>query len=227
MNTLDAVKDQFTTASADVGVLMVLANLLAAAILAFLLRLLYIRCGSSLSNRRTFGNNFVLLACTTTLIITVVKSSLALSLGLVGALSIVRFRSAIKEPEELAYLFLTIAIGLGMGADQLPITIASFVLIAILIFLGARNRAATQDQNLYLTVSGSTSQGIELSQIVDVLTANCGALNLRRFDLHDDTLDAAFMVEFDDFSQFDSTQKALRGLSGGLDISFSEYRGTL
>ena len=52
-----------------------------------------------------------------------VKSSLALSLGLVGALSIVRFRAAIKEPEELIYLFLTIAAGLGTGAGQIKITI--------------------------------------------------------------------------------------------------------
>ena len=51
------------------------------------------------------------------LIIFVVKSSLALSLGLVGALSIVRFRSAIKEPEELTFLFLNIALGIGFGAN--------------------------------------------------------------------------------------------------------------
>ena len=52
------------------------------------------------------------------IIITIVKSSLALSLGLVGALSIVRFRTAIKDPEELSFLFISIAIGLGMGANQ-------------------------------------------------------------------------------------------------------------
>ena len=55
---------------------------------------------------------------TTLLVIAVVKSSLALSLGLVGALSIVRFRTPIKEPEELAYIFLAIALGLCLGADQ-------------------------------------------------------------------------------------------------------------
>ena len=68
---------------------------------------------------------------TTMLIITIVKSSLALSLGLVGALSVVRFRTAIKEPEELSYLFFTIAIGLGFGANQTLITVIGFVLIAI------------------------------------------------------------------------------------------------
>jgi hypothetical protein len=60
----------------------------------------------------------MMITMTTMLIITIVKASLALSLGLVGALSIVRFRAAIKEPEELAYLFLAIAIGLDFGAGQ-------------------------------------------------------------------------------------------------------------
>ena len=61
------------------------------------------------------------------------KSSLALSLGLVGALSIVRFRAAIKEPEELVYLFLIIAIGLGCGANQLIITTIGIIFALVLI----------------------------------------------------------------------------------------------
>jgi len=74
-----------------------------------------------------------LIGLTVFMVITVVKSSLALSLGLVGALSIVRFRTPIKEPEELGYLFLTIAIGLGLGAGFEMITI--FVTTAILLYL--------------------------------------------------------------------------------------------
>ncbi len=68
----------------------------------------------------------------------IVKSSLALSLGLVGALSIVRFRAAIKEPEELVYLFLIIAVGLGCGANQLIITTIGilFSLIIIMLYSG-------------------------------------------------------------------------------------------
>jgi hypothetical protein len=60
----------------------------------------------------------MMITMTTMLIITIVKASLALSLGLVGALSILRFRAAIKEPKELAYWFLAIAIGLDFGARQ-------------------------------------------------------------------------------------------------------------
>jgi hypothetical protein len=71
------------------------------------------RFGSTLSNRSEFALVFPFIVLTTTLIITVVKTSLALSLGLVGALSIVCFRTPIKEPEELAYLCLAIAIPSG------------------------------------------------------------------------------------------------------------------
>ena len=72
------------------------------------------------------------------IVIMIVKSSLALSLGLVGALSIVRFRAAIKEPEELVYLFLIIAIGLGCGANQLLIITTGifFSLIIIMLYSG-------------------------------------------------------------------------------------------
>ena len=68
--------------------------------------------------RRDLGLVLPVICLTTLVVISVVKSSLALSLGLVGALSIVRFRTPIKEPEELAYIFLAIAIGLALGADQ-------------------------------------------------------------------------------------------------------------
>tara|TARA_B100000989_G_scaffold274917_1_gene234062 strand:+ start:312 stop:1022 length:711 start_codon:yes stop_codon:yes gene_type:complete len=110
-------------------------SLVFAAILSFFVQLFYIRYSSTLSNRKEFSKNFVILGVTTCIVIMIVKSSLALSLGLVGALSIVRFRAAIKEPEELVYLFLIIAIGLGCGANQLIITLVGIVFALILIVL--------------------------------------------------------------------------------------------
>jgi hypothetical protein len=100
-------------------------SLALSAALGVMLGQVYIHFGQSLANRRLFASNFLLVAVATTLIITIVKSSLALSLGLVGALSIVRFRAAIKEPEELAYLFLAISVGLGLGAGQALLTLVA------------------------------------------------------------------------------------------------------
>ena len=118
-------------------------SLICAAILSFLVQLFYIRYSSTLSNRKEFSKNFVILGVTTCIVIMIVKSSLALSLGLVGALSIVRFRAAIKEPEELVYLFLIIAIGLGCGANQLIITSVGifFSLFIIMIYSGYLRRS--------------------------------------------------------------------------------------
>ncbi len=113
-------------------------SLLCATLLSFFVQLFYIKYSSSLSNKKEFSKNFVVLGVTTTIVIMIVKSSLALSLGLVGALSIVRFRAAIKEPEELVYLFLIIAIGLGCGANQLVIITTGifFALIVIVFYSG-------------------------------------------------------------------------------------------
>ena len=109
-------------------------GLLISALLSFVIQIVYIYFSNSYSNKYDFSKNFVVLSLATTLVITIVKSSLALSLGLVGALSIVRFRAAIKDPEELVYLFLVIASGLGCGAGQIKITVTG-VLFAILIIV--------------------------------------------------------------------------------------------
>ena len=91
--------------------------------LATIIKFTYMKVSRSLNDKEHFSEIFVPLAIITTLVITVVKFSLALSLGLVGALSIVRFRAAIKEPEELVYLFFVIGVGLAMGANQFLVAI--------------------------------------------------------------------------------------------------------
>lgn len=214
-------------ASAPVEVLDFLINLSLAALLGWLLGLVYARCGSSLSNRRTFASNFVLLAMTTMLIITVVKSSLALSLGLVGALSIVRFRAAIKEPEELAYLFLCIAIGLGMGADQRWITLVAFAVITAVIFLRRSTQGARKNRDFCLVVTSTGPQRVQLPQVVSVLEQHSRALDLKRYDDGSDTLEASFLVEFDDLDALERSKAALREHDPALGISFVDNKGIL
>src|SRR5262245_39441190 len=97
---------------------LVLLRLAIGVVLSLALRAHYVHFGATIANRRKLAMEFPLLTMTTALIITIVKSSLALSLGLVGALSIVRFRTPVKEPEELIHLFLAVAIGLGVGAGH-------------------------------------------------------------------------------------------------------------
>jgi len=225
MNKLQTFQEFLATQSGQIPVLGFVINMFLAAILAFVLRRLYISCGSSLSNRKVFANNFVLIAMTTTLIITVVKSSLALSLGLVGALSIVRFRAAIKEPEELAYLFLAVAIGLGFGADQKLITIAAFIIMCGIVAAVRHRRTADDTQNLYLTVTTNDPAKLPLEKIVSTLKDNCSGVNMKRFDEAGNVLDASFFVEFDSFGRLEAAKKALRSISKDVKITFMDNRG--
>lgn len=225
MNTFEPFRELFTTSSTEVSVFGFVVNLILAALLAVALGQVYVRFGRSLSNRRVFAANFVALTMTTMFIITVVKSSLALSLGLVGALSIVRFRAAIKEPEELAFLFLAIAIGLGLGADQRVLTLAAFALIALAIALRGRARKASDGENLLLTVSSDAPDKVSLDQIVGVLKDHCRAVKMKRLDESGHVLEASFLVEFDDFESLQSTSRRMRELSDSLTVTFLDNRG--
>ena len=131
-------------------------HLLVTLVLSLLVKIVYTKFSTTISNKKEFSKNFVILGLTTCIVITIVKSSLALSLGLVGALSIVRFRAAIKEPEELAYLFLIIAIGLGAGAGQIIIiTIGTIASLTVIVFLYSLNTKEKNkiNENLHFTIS--------------------------------------------------------------------------
>ncbi len=119
---------------------------------ALILKWTYERKSNSLSSKFQFSNIFPILSLVTFLVILIVKSSLALSLGLVGALSIVRFRTPIKEPEDLLYLFLSISIGIGFGALQIIVTTFIFLSIIIVIWLviGRKNGKLSNDYNLII-----------------------------------------------------------------------------
>ena len=125
----------FLNSSIDINIGNFIVAILLSLILAYLIKFTYIKVSTSLNDKEHFSEIFVPLAIITTLVITVIKFSLALSLGLVGALSIVRFRAAIKEPEELVYLFFIIGIGLANGANQFLVSIlATIITISILYF---------------------------------------------------------------------------------------------
>ena len=160
----------------------VIISLVVASILSFIVQLFYMKFSTSLSNRLDFSKNFVILGVSTTIVITIVKSSLALSLGLVGALSIVRFRAAIKEPEELVFLFLIISIGLGCGAGQIKIITFSTIFSLILIFiyhLYYKNKKikVTEILNLALSKNSPVNEK-EINEIVDFIKENCTTVDL-------------------------------------------------
>jgi len=216
------------TAGFDIWqVINFLFALVICAILAYILSKVYVKYGNSLSNRKAFSRNFIVLATTTMFIIMVVKSSLALSLGLVGALSIVRFRAAIKEPEELTYLFLNIAIGLGCGAGQVLITLLSFIAIISFIiiskgrFFVKKDTAPTTEMTMYILIV-SENKTIKLSQIINILSANSNTVKLKRSDEANGRTEASFFIDFDELCHFEKMREELLKLDENMKITFMD-----
>jgi hypothetical protein len=96
--------------------------------------IVYNKYGKSISNKKTFSSFFIMFSVSIFLIFSIIKSSIVLSLGLVGALSVVRFRNAIKDTEQIMYLLLLISISISLAANQyLFVTISLVVLIIIIL----------------------------------------------------------------------------------------------
>jgi hypothetical protein len=200
-------------------------NLLLAVITSFILSRVYIYWGGSLSNRRKFAANFMLVTITTTFIILVVRSSVALSLGLVGALSIVRFRNAIKDPEELAYLFLAIGLGIGLGDNQRTVTLITLAVVIVVLGLAHLLRQTQADVNLHLAVSSHGSEKISLQQVMDVVAQHAAKLRLLRYDETPEAIEMSFVVEFRHISGLNRARDALQALSPSLQVSFLDNKG--
>ncbi len=185
--------DNFNFAATATGLVIAL-------VLGHILAWHYIRYAAVLSNKRKFARMFVFVACTTLLMITVVKTSLALSLGLVGAMSIIRFRTPIKEPEELAYLFLAIAIGVGLGANQaLPTTLVFCVLLVYLAFRSNTGKSIDVQTVLQVTIpiASDNSGGDEFRTLLPALESSCSRVELRRVDRYGQELHASLTVEIE------------------------------
>lgn len=226
MAGIGAIEQFLATQPLEVNISSIILSMAVAVILSYTLAKLYVKYGTALSNRKKFADNFILLAITTTLVISIVKSSLALSLGLVGALSIVRFRAAIKEPEELVFLFLVIAIGLGLGANQILLTVVSFVFIALVILARHATHRKEAHQNLYLNISGQTKKGMTLANIKDILKKHCKAVHLRRFDHNsNDELDASFLIDIDSFDELEKIRNELKKLSKSINVTYLDKIG--
>ena len=102
----------------------------------------------------SFGVTLVALSMITTLVILAVTSNVVLSLGMVGALSIVRFRAAIKEPLDIAFLFWAIAVGIVLAAGMIPLAVFGSVIIGLIILIFANRKTHTNPYIVVLQCSG-------------------------------------------------------------------------
>jgi hypothetical protein len=193
-----------------------------AGFLGMYIRALYRRFGLAVSNRDAFSSNFALLTTATVLIIFVVKSSLALSLGLVGALSIVRFRAAIKEPEEIVFLFFCIALGLALGAEYYELALGGAGIFTAFVLLRHRSAEKAAPPSMLLTVTGPHAELFDGD--VDRITATVGevveAFTVQRLEVDEGHVQFRAVVAPDSQEQIGAMVASLRSRLPACRVSY-------
>lgn len=113
----------------------------------------------------SFGLSLMAMSMITTLVILAVTSNIVLSLGMVGALSIVRFRTAIKEPMDIAFLFWAIAAGIVLGAGLIPLAVFGSVFVGVIILVFANRKTSDRPYIMILTCKNKAAETAALGQI--------------------------------------------------------------
>ena len=166
----------------------------------------------------------ILLCVLIAMVSLVIGDSVARAFSLVGALSIVRFRTPVKEPEELAYLFLAITVGLGMGAGLRVVTVVATALIVGLVTLVQWRARRTSTRNLFLNLGVEVPDGEPtahaLRPLHEILRRHCRQVDLRRMDAERERLELTFFVDVPHV-------QALDGLANELEQHYPTIRVTL
>lgn len=137
----------------DMGLAMVLAFGI-----GLFIFLIYKKTFSGVMYSSSFGVTLVALTMITTLVILAVTSNIVLSLGMVGALSIVRFRTAIKEPLDIAFLFWAIAEGIVLAAGMIPLAVFGGVLIGVILLVFVNKKSHVNPYIVVLSCTGKESE---------------------------------------------------------------------
>lgn len=219
----DIFKSSFLTNVNAVSVLdMALALVLAFGVGVFIF-FIYKKTYAGVMYSSSFGVTLVALAMITTLVILAVTSNIVLSLGMVGALSIVRFRTAIKEPLDIAFLFWAIAAGIVLAAGLIPLAVFGSVFIGLIILIFANRKDMTRPFIVVIDCDGHNSETRAL-KLLKQRTVRC-AVKSKTAREGAVELNAEVRLK-DGNTDFVNELAALEGVSSAVLVSYNgDYMG--
>ena len=223
MTFQDIFKSDFLENIGSISMTDMILSLTLAFLLGLFIFFIYRKSYSGVMYSDSFGVTLVALSLITTLLIMTVVSNVVLSLGMVGALSIVRFRTAIKEPMDIAFLFWSIAVGIVLAAGLIPLAVFGSIFIGAVLFVFSRKK--TVDSPYILIVS---CENAEAEKRVRVFTGS----QVRRMNLKSKSIEAG-CIELNyevrlkrDDSSFVNELDAMRGVSRVTLVSYNgDYMG--
>lgn len=154
----DIFKSSFLENITSVSILDMLLALVLAFGIGMFIFLVYKKTYQGVMYSSSFGTTLIALTMITTVVILAVTSNVVLSLGMVGALSIVRFRTAIKEPLDIAFLFWSIAVGIVLAAGMVPLAVVGSVFIGIILLVFVNKKSYSNPYIVVLSCTDSTAE---------------------------------------------------------------------
>ena len=172
MSFNDIFKSNFLENVTSVSILDMAIALVLAFGLGLFIFLVYKKTYSGVMYSASFGTTLVALTMITTVVILAVTSNVVLSLGMVGALSIVRFRTAIKEPLDIAFLFWSIAVGIVLAAGMIPLAVVGSVIIGVILLVFVNRKAHKNPYIVVIRCDGHDSE-TKAKAFLDSKTERC------------------------------------------------------
>ena len=172
MNFNDIFKSSFLNNITSVSLLDMAIALALAFGLGLFIFLIYKKTFSGVMYSSGFGVTLVALTMITTVVILAVTSNVVLSLGMVGALSIVRFRTAIKEPLDIAFLFWSIAVGIVLAAGMIPLAVVGSAVIGLVLLAFANRKSHVTPYIVVIRCDGSKSE-TKARELLSSVTERC------------------------------------------------------
>lgn len=223
MTFQDIFKSSFLENITSVSILdMVLALVLAFGLGLFIF-FVYKKTYQGVMYSSSFGTTLIALTMITTVVILAVTSNVVLSLGMVGALSIVRFRTAIKEPLEIAFLFWSIAVGIVLAAGMIPLAVVGSVLIGVILMVFVNKKSHC---NPYIVVLSCVDSAAE-KKAVQFLTANVQKCIIKSKTAQKGLIEVNFEIRMkDENTDFINGLSELPGVNSAVLVSYNgEYMG--
>lgn len=183
--------ETFARTGIDISIIDLFVSMLLATVIGFLMTLVYRHTHRGLNYERSFIFTVMLVAPIVSLVMMLIGSNLALSLGMVGSLSIIRFRTVIKDSRDLVFIFLSIAVGLGCGTMNWQATIMASIFILIVLLFINRIVHGKQTQAEYILILRS-KKNIEPEDIKSILLEYADFVFLRTFEIKDGLTEIVF-----------------------------------
>ncbi len=223
MSFTDIFKSSFLENFTSVSIFDMLLAMTLSFVLGMFIFYIYRKTYKGVMYQTSFGVTLVSLCMITTLVILAVTSNVVLSLGMVGALSIVRFRAAIKEPLDIAFLFWSIAAGIVLAAGMIPLAVIGSLIIGVFMILFAGRSSAIKP---YILVVRCASSELE-AKCAEYVKGNVARMSLKSKTVTKEGVEVNYEVRLkDDKTEFVNKLASVNGVSSCVLVSYNgEYMG--